>query len=122
MDPAVLAKLGEFENAGGRLIWVDGVPEYSTVFGMNDAVRKAAEKYKNGIVPVYKTGSFDKLAEGRTTIIIAHRLSTISNADRIVLIDDGQIREEGTHEELMQMNGRYAELTRFSDTTVSDSK
>ncbi|MBR0159077.1 MAG: hypothetical protein IJM24_08355 [Clostridia bacterium] len=63
MDPAVLVKLGEFENAGGRLIWVDGVPEYSTVFGMNDAVRKAAEKYKNGIVPVYKTGSFDKLAE-----------------------------------------------------------
>ena len=67
-------------------------------------------------------GAFDKLAEGRTTIIIAHRLSTIRNADRIVLIDDGQIREEGTHEELMQMNGRYAELTRFSDTTVYDSK
>ena len=67
-------------------------------------------------------GAFDKLAEGRTTIIIAHRLSTIRNADRIVLIDDGQIREEGTHEELMRMNGRYAELTRFSDTTVYDSK
>lgn len=56
--------------------------------------------------------AFDKLAEGRTTIIIAHRLSTIKNADRIVLIDEGEIKEEGTHEELMQKRGRYASLYR----------
>jgi ABC-type multidrug transport system, ATPase and permease components len=55
-------------------------------------------------------GAFDKLAEGRTTIIIAHRLSTIRNADRIILIDEGEIKEEGTHEELMKMNGQYASL------------
>ncbi|MGX8773848.1 MAG: ABC transporter ATP-binding protein [Bacillota bacterium] len=55
-------------------------------------------------------GAFDKLAEGRTTIIIAHRLSTIKGADRIVLIDEGEIKEEGTHEELMKMNGQYASL------------
>ena len=55
-------------------------------------------------------GAFDKLAEGRTTIIIAHRLSTIKNADRIILIDDGEIKEEGTHEDLMKMNGQYASL------------
>ena len=59
-------------------------------------------------------GAFDKLAEGRTTIIIAHRLSTIRNADRIILIDDGEIREEGTHEELMRKDGQYAQLYRFS--------
>lgn len=62
MDPAVLDKLAQFESAGGRLIWVDGVPEYSTVFGRNDEVRKAAEKYKSGIVRVYSAGgSFDEL-------------------------------------------------------------
>lgn len=55
-------------------------------------------------------GAFDKLAEGRTTIVIAHRLSTIRNADRIVLIDEGEIKEEGTHEELMKMGGQYASL------------
>jgi ATP-binding cassette subfamily B protein len=55
-------------------------------------------------------GAFDKLAEGRTTIIIAHRLSTIKGADRIVLIDDGEIKEEGTHEDLMKIGGQYASL------------
>ena len=55
-------------------------------------------------------GAFDKLAEGRTTIIIAHRLSIIKNADRIILIDDGEIKEEGTHEDLMKIGGQYASL------------
>lgn len=54
--------------------------------------------------------AFDKLAEGRTSIIIAHRLSTIKNVDRIVLINDGVIEEEGSHDELMAKNGHYAEL------------
>ena len=61
-------------------------------------------------------GAFDKLAVGRTTIIIAHRLSTIRSADRIILIDEGEIKEEGTHEQLMHANGKYAELYRYSES------
>lgn len=58
--------------------------------------------------------AFDKLAEGRTTVIIAHRLSTIRGADRIILIDDGEIKEDGTHQELMAKGGQYAQLYRYS--------
>ena len=54
--------------------------------------------------------AFDNLALGRTTLIIAHRLSTIRNANRIVSIADGVITECGTHEELLQTDGIYAQL------------
>ena len=52
----------------------------------------------------------DKLTEGRTSFIIAHRLSTIKNADLILVMKDGNIIEQGNHEELMVKNGFYAEL------------
>ena len=54
--------------------------------------------------------AFDMLAQGRTTLIIAHRLSTVRNADRILVVEDGQITEQGSHEELLAKNGTYAEL------------
>ena len=54
--------------------------------------------------------AFDELAKGRTTLIIAHRLSTIRNAHRIIVVDDNRIVEEGTHEELLQSGGEYAQL------------
>lgn len=54
--------------------------------------------------------SLDQLCIGRTTIVVAHRLSTIKNADKIAVISDGNITENGTHEQLMDLNGMYAKL------------
>ncbi len=54
--------------------------------------------------------ALDKLLSGRTSVIIAHRLSTIKNADRIIVIEQGHIAEEGTHTELIERGGLYAKL------------
>lgn len=54
--------------------------------------------------------ALDELAVGRTTLLIAHRLSTVMRADRIVVLEDGRIAESGTYDELLQLDGRFAQL------------
>ena len=58
--------------------------------------------------------SLNKVLKGRTAIVIAHRLSTVRNADRIIVMDQGQVVEEGNHKELIAMNGIYSKLYRMN--------
>jgi len=55
------------------------------------------------------------ISQGRTVIIIAHRLSTVRNADKLFVIDKGNIVEQGTHDELLKQNGYYARLHQHQD-------
>ena len=66
-----------------------------------------------------------KTIKNKTTIIIAHRLSTIVNCDIIFFIDNGAFREQGSHEELMALNGHYASMIRIQRGNIdkiSDEK
>ncbi|HHY34422.1 MAG TPA: ABC transporter ATP-binding protein [Firmicutes bacterium] len=65
------------------------------------------------------SAALEKLMEGRTTIVIAHRLSTIRHADKIVVLDEGRIVEEGTHSELLKKNGLYARLVRIDSDSAT---
>ncbi len=57
--------------------------------------------------------ALSQLSSGRTTLVVAHRLSTVKNADEILVVTDGKITERGSHEELVQSGGLYAELYRY---------
>ena len=66
-------------------------------------------------------GAIDNLVKDRTVIVIAHRLSTITKANRIIVLDNGEIVESGTHEELLSMNRKYSKLynIQFDDKNLS---
>lgn len=56
------------------------------------------------------TKAMEEMMKGRTTFIIAHRLFTIKNADKIIFMKNGDIKEVGNHKELLELNGLYAEM------------
>lgn len=64
--------------------------------------------------------ALDKIAKGRTTIAVAHRLSTIANSDTIYVLGNGGIAEQGTHDELLRMDGSYAQLWRTQISSKGD--
>ena len=62
--------------------------------------------------------ALSSLAKGRTVIIIAHRLTTVLGADRIFMLDGGEIKEQGTHQELIEQNGLYSQLWKSYQTSI----
>lgn len=65
--------------------------------------------------------AIDSLIKGRTVIAIAHRLKTVKDADRIIVLDNGEIKEKGTHDELVREEGLYSRLWNIQES-ISDWK
>lgn len=70
----------------------------------------------------YIQNALDVVSENRTTLTIAHRLSTIADADRIIVLDDGKIVEEGTHEQLLEQNGVFADMWWLQQVEETEAK
>jgi ABC-type multidrug transport system fused ATPase/permease subunit len=66
--------------------------------------------------------SLDRLARGRTTLVISHRLATVQRADRIVVLADGRVIEQGRHEDLLRSGGTYAGLYRDHVSAFRDPR
>ena len=99
---------------------------FASVYAMSPAIyvldeptanldEQAIQRLRQQIILLKQQGHTIVIAEHKTVITIAHRLATIENADQILVIDDGKVVQQGTHEELIYQKGRYQEFIRIRE-------
>src|SRR5579859_3371694 len=116
--------IAEFPSAYDQLIWKEFKDGTDLSKGQHQRLAVARMFYRNAAITILDepTASIDavteekifstleKNMEGKTVILITHRFSTVKNADKILMLENGKIIEQGSHRELMQLNNKYAEL------------
>lgn len=139
MPDAGQAQIEEAARLAGAHDFIMGLPDgYDTFVGQRGVRLSGGQKQRISIARIFLVNppvlifdeatssldqeneqvvlkSLDRLSKGRTTLIIAHRLSTVRHAQRIVVLEDGRVQEEGTHEQLMGAGGRYARMCQAGD-------
>lgn len=114
----------EFDDAG--LILSGGESQklaIASVYARNSAV-VILDEPSSALDPIAEHEMYKQMylaCEGKTMIFISHRLSSAVDADRIFLIEDGRIKESGSHSELMSMNGSYAEMFKAQAESYTDA-